>query len=536
MKTPATGFRTWLLPIVVILIAAAGIFVAYRWRQPIEASLLGPASTTIVPGIHVLCDLGPSSAYVIETSDGLVLIDSGLENDAAPLKREMAKLGLDWRKVRAVLLTHAHGDHCGGAEHLRKAIGAKVYAGQGDAAVIKAGGPREAVFSTFYMPNHVGTPTKVDIELQGDELITVGNVQIRALAAPGHTPGSMCYLIERGNVRALFGGDVITQLVSDEAPYPMGKKALGTYSTYLAPPYRGDAQTYLDSLRKLRALATPDLVLPGHPLSDPTPQSPQLSKLQWEAMLDDGIKEMETLLGHYRADGRNFLDGHAKRLLPDLYYFGNFRGHAVYGLFANSKFFVVDAPGGPGYLDFLQAKLHELGLSPLDPTAVLLTSCNAKDTDGLKELVEKCHPKVIAPAAGLADIKALCPAGTVVLSADDLAKQNWFPVKTIALRGRGRSPTAYLLKWAGKEVLISGRIPSLFDHYSTQGLDADLGASRDNVMDYLISINDLEQAKPDLWLPAVSSDDQNANLYETEWKYIMENNYRLGRSLLERAH
>jgi glyoxylase-like metal-dependent hydrolase (beta-lactamase superfamily II) len=519
-----------------IVIVASGVVLAYRWRQPIEAAVLGPVSTTIVPGIHLLCDLGPSAAYIIETSDGLILIDSGLETDAAPLKREMGKLGLDWRKIRAILLTHAHGDHCGGAEHLRKVTGAKIYAGRDDAAVIKAGGPREAVFSTFYMPDHHGNPTNVDVELHDNKMITVGNVRIRALATPGHTTGSTCYLIERGNVRALFGGDVIMRLVGDDDPYPMAKRPLGTYSAYLPPRYRGDAQTYLASLQKLRALAVPDLVLPGHPLSDPTPQNPRMTAQRWEAMLDDGIKEMQVLLAHYETGGRSFLDGHPKRLLADLYYFGDFRGHAVYGFFANTKFYVVDAPGGPGYYEFLQAKLHELGLSPIDPSAVLLTSSNPKDTDGLKALVEKCHLEVVAPAAGLHEIQAICPPGTVILSADDLPKQNWFPVKPIALRGRGRAPTAYLLHWSDKEVLISGRIPTLFDHYSTEGLGADLGALRDNVMEYLISINDLEQAKPDLWLPAVSSDEQNANLYETEWKYIMENNYRLGRTLLEGSH
>ena len=42
-----------------------------------------------------------------QTPEGLVLVDSGLEDDAGPLKAQIAQLGLDWRGIRAILLTHA---------------------------------------------------------------------------------------------------------------------------------------------------------------------------------------------------------------------------------------------------------------------------------------------------------------------------------------------------------------------------------------------------------------------------------------------
>ena len=111
-----------------------------------------------------------------------------------------------------------------------------------------------------------------------------------------------------------------------EDPHDRVGKPLGTYSAYLAPRYRGNASDYLDSLRRLRALPVPDLVLPGHPGADPTPQSPSLSQQRWKALLDDGIREMETLVARYEADGADFLDGVPKPLLPDLYYLGDFGG------------------------------------------------------------------------------------------------------------------------------------------------------------------------------------------------------------------
>ena len=95
----------------------------------------------------------------------------------------------------------------------------------------------------------------------------------------------------------------------------------------------------------LRALPVPDLVLPGHPRADPTPQEPRLSRQRWEAILDQGIAEMATLVARHEADGADFLDGEAKQLLPDLYYLGDFQGRAVYGFFASSRVLPGRRPG-----------------------------------------------------------------------------------------------------------------------------------------------------------------------------------------------
>ena len=176
------------------------------------------SAARVVPGIYILGGLAPSVAYVVETSQGLVLVDSGLDDDAGLLKSQMTALGLDWKRVRAILLTHVHGDHSGGAEALRAATGAKVYAGAGDAQVLKDGQSRAAFFSTFFMPDHNPHPTTVDVALEGDKTLTFGDVRIQALAMPGHTPGSVCYLLERKNLRVLFAGDVIMMLRGDEKP------------------------------------------------------------------------------------------------------------------------------------------------------------------------------------------------------------------------------------------------------------------------------------------------------------------------------
>jgi glyoxylase-like metal-dependent hydrolase (beta-lactamase superfamily II) len=382
------------------------------------------------------------------------------------------------------------------------------------------------------MPNDNPHPTAVDVELKGDESIVFGNVRFRALATPGHTPGSICYLMEQADLRALFAGDVICMLRGDEHSHSPEAKPLGTYSAYLPPRYRGDARAYLSSLRKLRLLPVPDLVLPGHPRAEPEPQSPCLSRQAWGGLLDQGIRDMETLLARFEADGPNFLDDNPKRLLPDLYYLGDFKGAAVYGFFASSKFFLVDAPGGPGLIEMVTTRLERLGLKPAQPTAVLLTSCGAEATAGLKALVEKCSAQVVASLSGLQSIRESCPAGTAILPAEELPNRGWFKVTPVPLRGRGLAPMAYVLSWAGKTILFSGRIPIRYKMETWAELFADISKSRDASADYLISVNRLGELKPDLWLPAVATDGRNANLYDSEWEDIIAENYRAGQIAL----
>lgn len=247
---------------------------------------------------------------------------------------------------------------------MRTETGATVYAGEGDAAALLAGGPREAIFSAFELPEGTLHATDVDVALKGGETIDFGDVRFRVLATPGHTPGSVCYLMERGALRALFAGDVISTFVGAEKSHLRIDRPLGTYSTYMPPRYRGDAKAYLASLRKLRALPLPDLVLPGHPRSDPTPQEPRLSQARWEKLLDDGIAEMARLSARYDADGALFLDGNPKELLPGMYYLGDFNGGAVYGLIAASKFFLIDAQEGRGCFPSSRHDCKSLGFRP----------------------------------------------------------------------------------------------------------------------------------------------------------------------------
>jgi glyoxylase-like metal-dependent hydrolase (beta-lactamase superfamily II) len=487
------------------------------------AHVLVPEAVALAPGLYLLGRTSPAATYVVDTREGLVLIDSGLEADAAEVCAQLAELGLDVGRLRAILLTHVHADHSLGAAGLRARTGAKIYAGRGDCRPLREGEPRLAFFSNYSLPEHKTHPTPVDVELAGDEAISFGEARFRAVAAPGHTPGSTCYLLERPDLRALFTGDVIMHLG------PGGRGTLGTYAAYLPPAYRGNARDYLASLRRLRALPVPDLVLPGHPRTDAAPESPRLTAQRWQALLDQGIGELEQTLARYDADGANFLydEGVPRKLLPGLYYLGDCAGSAVYALDTPRGVFLFDAPGGAALVDFLARRFRALGWEGRQPTAVLLTSADERATAGLAALAQASGCRVVSSPDGVAAVRGRCPAAAPLLTTENLERSGWFEVRAIPLQGRGLAPVAYRLRWAGKTVLVSGRIPIRTSLQETEQFERDVGGAAERREQYRSSLARLAAVSPDLWLPAIPVEGQNANLYDQEWTEILAKNRKL---------
>ncbi|HET9691084.1 MAG TPA: MBL fold metallo-hydrolase [Acidimicrobiales bacterium] len=128
--------------------------------------------------------------------------------------------------VRRVLETHGHWDHIQAVPAMRDA-GYDVAVTAADAAML---------------PSY-------DSTLDDDEVIAVGRLRLRTIATPGHTPGSMCFLVEGAPV--LFSGDTL---------FPGGPGATATPT--------GDFPTIIDSIegRLLRRLPPDTIVMPGHGL------------------------------------------------------------------------------------------------------------------------------------------------------------------------------------------------------------------------------------------------------------------------------
>jgi len=146
------------------------------------------------------------SAWALDTSDGIVLIDS-LNNPAEArdiLLPNLVKLGLDPKRIRYVIVTHGHGDHWGGAKYLQDNYGAKVIMSEADWAMVESpdrgGGPfRDLV------------PPRRDIVARDGDAITLGKTTVRLYLTPGHTPGTLSLVFPateegRPHVVGLMGG------------------------------------------------------------------------------------------------------------------------------------------------------------------------------------------------------------------------------------------------------------------------------------------------------------------------------------------
>lgn len=511
------------------LVAAAVVGLAtleLRWhrREGAEPPVLAPAVVEVAPGVHLLGRTFPNAAYLVETTDGLVLVDTCPDADAAPVLSQIRDLELDVRRLRRILLTHAHADHALGARRLRELSGASVCAGRGDCDVLRDGAPREAFFSIFHMAQREHA-TEIDVALDGGEVIEVGDARFEVIATPGHTPGSVCYLLERDGLRILFTGDTVMSLTDTE---PL--TGPGIYPAWLSPRYRGSARDFASSLRRLRELPAPDLVLPGHPAADSVPQDPRIPEERWRGLLSRAEGKVATLLERLSKDGADFLDGSPKELIPGLHYLGNFGGAALYALTTpDRQVFLFDAPGGPGLPEFLHERWKRLGLGELRPTAVLLTSSTGESVRGLSSVVERWGCAVVAPHAALQDLREDCPSGTRLIASEAVAALGWFPVVTIPMQGLDSAAVAYAIRWKCRTVVLSGREPTrttltngVVVHPTVPWRGSDPGR-------YLASLESLRAIDPDLWLPAVPINGQNANLYDTEWDDVLRSNRGLVR-------
>src|SRR5580765_6104843 len=85
------------------------------------------APTKIFDNVYAIGNSG-TAVYVIQTSDGLLMIDSlGANQVDSQLLPGFQKLGLDPAKVKIILMGHGHADHFGGSPYFQDHYGSKVY-------------------------------------------------------------------------------------------------------------------------------------------------------------------------------------------------------------------------------------------------------------------------------------------------------------------------------------------------------------------------------------------------------------------------
>jgi metallo-beta-lactamase class B len=134
------------------------------------------------------------SSILIETGDGLILIDGGLPQSAALVEANIHTLGFDPRDVSAILLSHAHFDHAGGIAALQRLSGANVFTSPAGSVPLTSGALAEDDPQYLADSSEGDFPAVRHVVAVGDrEVVTVGAVDVTAVYTPGHTRGGITW-------------------------------------------------------------------------------------------------------------------------------------------------------------------------------------------------------------------------------------------------------------------------------------------------------------------------------------------------------
>jgi len=147
------------------------------------------------------------SSHALVTSAGIILFDAlnSAEEAEKIIVPNLRRLGLDPRDIKYLVITHAHGDHYGGARYLQKTYGARVVSSAIDwDGMARAGAAQSGPFAGLQPPDR-------DIVVADGEALTLGDATLRFHVTPGHTPGTVSTIFrvtDRGRPHTVgyFGG------------------------------------------------------------------------------------------------------------------------------------------------------------------------------------------------------------------------------------------------------------------------------------------------------------------------------------------
>ncbi len=137
------------------------------------------------------------NCYIIwDESDRIgVVIDPGDEDE-----RIVEVINRHDVTIRAILLTHGHGDHIAAVEPLKGQYGIPLYIGKDDREMLQS--PSANVSALYGQPITCPPP---DYLLNDKDVFKIGSLEFNVIATPGHTRGGLCYLVRN----RLFCGDTL---------------------------------------------------------------------------------------------------------------------------------------------------------------------------------------------------------------------------------------------------------------------------------------------------------------------------------------
>jgi len=232
----------------------------------------------VLNGVHQIKIPAPGNAswtinaYVIEGSNGHILVDSGWDSQESlwALQEGIRAANLKLRDIKKVVITHIHPDHYGLSSKIKQICGAQLAIHKIDADIVfprykdfnelvkkvtvllqQNGVPDDELpqlkEASLWMNKYV-TPTTPDVKLEDGDTISNDSFEFEVLWTPGHSPGHVC-LYEQDRKFILTGDHVLY----DTTPHVGFNPQSGDNPLY----------DYIASLEKLERLKV-HFILPGH--------------------------------------------------------------------------------------------------------------------------------------------------------------------------------------------------------------------------------------------------------------------------------
>ena len=157
------------------------------------------------------------ASWLLDTAAGPVLFDTNYPTLAPLLLESIREAGFRPESVAAIFHTHGHYDHYGATAQIKALSGAVTYMSRADAQLLR----QQPEMGLAHLGRHLfPEPPVTDVELEDEDVITIGGVPIRCVACPGHTPGAMSFffpVVENGKTytAAIHGGAGLNTLKCD---------------------------------------------------------------------------------------------------------------------------------------------------------------------------------------------------------------------------------------------------------------------------------------------------------------------------------
>ncbi|WNQ13264.1 MBL fold metallo-hydrolase [Paenibacillus aurantius] len=152
------------------------------------------------------------NVFLLDGGGEYVMIDAGSGINPGTIEANLIADGIPPEKIRALILTHAHADHAGGAAYWKERCGAAILAGALTSDILASGDEErislpDARKAGVYPPEYRFEACTIDRVLKEGDLIPVGSLSLQIMAAPGHSADMMAFYCPE--LQALFGGDAV---------------------------------------------------------------------------------------------------------------------------------------------------------------------------------------------------------------------------------------------------------------------------------------------------------------------------------------